>query len=129
MLDCEGVTGRLVVDGGEDTATRLGLCCSGVDPLFKLVYVFTGVMGAAFYTRDSPSAMDRIERMFPTWPPHICERIDFVLVMIFGTVIGYVFFVPQDQGKALLAGLSAVALLKQLLVKVNKQQPKKAPRK
>jgi hypothetical protein len=113
----------------EDTGTGLGLCCSGVDPLFKFIYVFTGVMLAVFFGKDSPSAMDRIQRMFPAWPIYICERVDFVLLMIFGTVLGYFLFVPQDQGRAVLAGSSAVALLKQVLVKVNRQGPKKAPRK
>lgn len=91
-----------------------------MEPLFKFLYVFAGTIAAAFFSKDSPSAVDRIERMLPGRSQHTYERIDFLLVVIFSSLAAYHFYAPQDQAKALLAGFSAVALLKQILIEVNR---------
>ncbi len=85
-----------------------------VSPWFKFFYVFVGAAGAAFYTRDAPSGITRMKPMFPNWSPHVHARVDFLLGLSISTIASYVLYAPQDPMKALIAGFSSVALLKQL---------------
>jgi hypothetical protein len=93
-----------------------------VDPSFKLFYVFIGAVGAALYTADSPSAAIALERLFPGREDYVYARIDFVLAVIFSTVLARFLYNPADQGRCLIAGLSGVALLQQALTRLPRQR-------
>ena len=63
----------------------------------------------------SPSTVDVLQRLSPGRPEHVYAKIDFVIVVVACSLLGYPVYAAEDQGKALLAGLSAVALLKQVI--------------
>jgi hypothetical protein len=86
-----------------------------VEPWFKFFYVFVGAAGATYYTRNAPSGVGRMKSMFPNWSEHTYVRIDVFLLLVISTITSNVLYAPQDPVKAIIAGFSSVALLKQLL--------------
>lgn len=98
---------------------RLRSCmmADDVDPWYKFFYVLVGAFGAAYYTKDSPSGVARIKLMFPHWNEHSYARLDFLFGLSISTVASYVLYAPQDPIKALIAGFSSVALVKQLIAR------------
>ena len=95
-------------------SNRSGMMVNIVEPLFELFYVFVGTIAAAFYTRDSPSAMRRIQALFPNRDQVFYNRLDFALVVAIGTILAYATG-PRDQAHAIGAGVGAVAVLRQLM--------------
>jgi hypothetical protein len=95
-----------------------------MEPLFKLLYVVAGAFLAGFFTTNSPSAIEQIEKMFPDLSQHTYAKIDFLLVVVAGSSVGYLLLTPADQGKAFMSGLSAVALFRQIVAE-NDQRLKK----
>jgi len=89
---------------------------------FRLCYVFLGCLGAALFTQNSPSAIVKLKRLFPTWSDQAYERVDFCLVVVFGTALAF-YYDPPDPGKAMIAGFGAVALFKQVLQGTKRRQP------
>ena len=85
-----------------------------MESAFALLYILVGSLAAAFYGKNSPTAIPRIKRMFPSLQPERYEQIDFLLVVVFGTAIGYIYG-PQDQIRALVAGAGSTMAIKQLV--------------
>lgn len=95
-----------------------------VKPLFKLSLVFAGAFISAFFTQDSPSAVDQIEKVLPNRPAHVYAKIDLAMVVLAATAVAYVYN-PIDQGRAVISGLGSVALLKQFYGKIRNRRGKK----
>jgi hypothetical protein len=91
------------------------MMADAVDPLFKHIYVFVGAVAAGYYTKNSPTSLGKIKSLFPHWHEHWHVRADFVFGVVISTVIAEILYGPQDPLKAILAGLSSVAVIKQLI--------------
>jgi hypothetical protein len=81
----------------------LALCGSTALYLFSLSKGFTG-------------AAPKLKQLFPGKQPVFYNRLDFIIVIVLGSVIGIVFFQPQTPTQALAAGfgwISAVNVLSQ----------------
>jgi uncharacterized membrane protein YbjE (DUF340 family) len=55
-----------------------------------------------------------LRKLFPDWRDAVYDRLDFCIVILLGSIIGTVFFVPTNPAQALAAGfgwISAVNIL------------------
>jgi hypothetical protein len=126
-----GASRRILVDKMRKrvSARQMPSCmmASDVEPLFKLIYVFVGALASALFTQDSPSAIDKIKRLFPNLADHVYVRIDFVLVLLAATALAYAYD-PLDPGRAVIGGFGSVALVKQFFGKRPNRNAKKVAR-
>jgi len=75
------------------------------------------------YNLNSPSARGRIEKLFPGRKRTFYEWVDFVLLLVFGTLISFFGYQPGDAIRGIFAGASAVAVLRQFVLKTTAEQP------
>lgn len=85
-----------------------------MDSFGTIFWALVGCFAAALYTRDSPSAVDKLKRLFPGRDERFYERADLFLLIVFGTALAY-WCRPLDQLRAIGAGLGAVSAMKQTL--------------
>jgi hypothetical protein len=66
-----------------------------------------------------------LKRLFPGRRPVFYDRMDFIIVIVFGSIIGTVFFVPATPPQALAAGfgwITAVNVLSHPSQRIIQQQ-------
>ena len=85
-----------------------------VDPAFKFFYVLVGAVAAAYYTRSNPSGVKLIKRLFPQWSTENHERGALIVGLIISVAGAYALYDTKDAEKAMVAGCSSVALVRQI---------------
>jgi hypothetical protein len=88
--------------------------CKRVEFWDRLFYVFIGASISAFYTRKAPSGIPLIKSMFPKLSPEQAVRASFLIGLSLGTIASNVLYAPQDPMRAIIAGGSSVALLREI---------------
>lgn len=86
-----------------------------VEPFFRIFYLLVGSFAAAYYTKSSPAGIERIKAWRPKWEQHSYEIFDFWVGLLISSIAANVLYAPTDGPRAIIAGFSSVALLKQLL--------------
>jgi hypothetical protein len=88
--------------------------CKRVEFWHRLFCVFIGASISAFYTRKAPSGIPLIKSMFPKLSPEQTARASVVIGLFLGTIASDILYAPQDPMRAIIAGGSSVALLREI---------------
>jgi len=67
--------------------------------------------------RGFKGATEFLQTMFPDRPAVFYDRMDFLLVSVIGSMIGFLFYAPQTSAQALAAGLGWVSAINVALKK------------
>ncbi len=65
-------------------------------------------------------AVSFLKRMFPNRAQVFYDRVDFIVVTLFGSFIGYIIFEPSNTAKALTAGLGWISAISIIMNKIKK---------
>jgi uncharacterized membrane protein YbjE (DUF340 family) len=88
------------------------------------LYAMTLFGSAAMYVfslhQGFEGAVSFLKRMFPTRSAVFYDRVDFILVTIMGSVLGYILFDPKVAYQAITAGLGWVSAVNVVMNKIKK---------
>jgi hypothetical protein len=93
---------------------------SGAAALRGLLFYLTAMLGAIITylfasTKGLESTVPKLKQLFPGKTETFYYRLDFFLVVIIGSIVGYIFFAPTQTIQALASGCGWVGALNLLL--------------
>lgn len=71
---------------------------------------------------DQIGSIEFLKKMFPTWSHSRCQRADFLIFLLTGTIVGQILFDPKTHIAAFMAGIGWVGALKSLALKASSRK-------
>jgi lipid-A-disaccharide synthase-like uncharacterized protein len=92
----------------------------GQKVVWAVIFYFIAMLGAIVTylfasSNGRESTVPRLKQLLPGKSDTFYYRTDFVFVILVGSAIGYIFFIPQDPIQALAAGCGWVGALNVLV--------------
>ena len=100
---------------------------AGLKLIWAVVIYFIAMLGAMLMylfasSRGLESTVPRLRQLLPGKSDTFYYRMDFCLVILIGSAVGYIFFEPKQSIQALAAGCGWVGALNVLLQQKPREQ-------
>jgi hypothetical protein len=92
---------------------------SGLDiwPIFYYVITLFGALATCVFSLNKgfQGSVPFLKKLFPGYDPVFYQRLDCLLVICFGSIIGTIFFAPSSAIQGLTAGFGWASAIKLLM--------------